>query len=66
MKNYRLIREVFRSSDLGKLELNGVVRPYFYYGILYNYFPLAFLGNPYLKQFKACIRSLLKLNFSDN
>jgi len=60
IKNYRLVRKTLRSYKIGKLDLSGVVKPYYYYAILYNYFPLAFLGKPYLKQIKLFFRSLLK------
>ena len=60
IRNYRLVRKTLRSYKIGKLDLNGVVKPYHYYAILYNYFPLAFLGKPYLKQIKSFFRPLLK------
>ncbi|HPY66806.1 MAG TPA: glycosyltransferase [Bacteroidales bacterium] len=60
IKNYRLVRKTLRSYKIDKLDLDGVVKPYCYYAILYNCFPPAFLGKPFLKQIKSYLRSLLK------
>jgi len=59
-REYRNITKELANRALGRLKIKGVVRPYIYYAIAYNYFPVFF----YLKAIVKEIKENLKLTLS--
>lgn len=59
---YRKIFKTLTNKGLGRLELKGVVRPYIYYVIAYNYLPLFFYSKAIVQKIKETLKE--SLNYS--
>lgn len=70
-ERYREILKKLENRGLGRLEFKGVVRPYIYYAIAYNYLPVYFYWKTIVKEIKDSLKQAIdysgtkKKSFSD-
>ena len=58
-REYRNITKELANRALGRLKLKGVVRPYIYYAVAYNYFPVFFYLKAIVKEIKDTVKQAL-------
>jgi glycosyltransferase involved in cell wall biosynthesis len=61
LRTFRETRAILQEFGLGRLNTNKVVRPYLYFGFVYNQLPFLFLFRSVLHGWKSGIKAIFKL-----